>query len=749
MKLQDVKDKHKTESNMSTTDGQQKWRRNHVTKIKQKYKSGSSTALGQIGIHWLPPLNADIEQPAHLAKSLLWSQIVVHTLTQLPYGDGFRWDRPADVFKRFGGQAPFNYVPDAMDQGACGSCWAFSVALVHTSRYRIWTQENVPVLSPSPILSCVATSSSNGCNGGQPSEAAQYCISTGIPSLECADYGWCSTKTNYCSDNPNAGAAFGQCSCNDADRPTCQAYKSAFTSGQCISCLCSSNSSEQSCTKTTCSSNTASGTTDSKLYAYTGANSTGNDVVLFDLPDTSATTLDYSDLQLRIMMEIFQHGPVQGNYFVMADFYLSTVSTDNDENANPQLWAATDGIYMNAPDMTNLYPPPPQKGFAGTCQMCPDSLTKGCNMSATQPSECLIGAHAVSIVGFGARKVKNMRGPLELMATLKKQGLPAKNDNVCYYWVCQNSWGTDWNANQPSLNADGLSNGKWFHAMSGTYEFKLPDGTTKQVSVNTAIGLDHTVKTLFGSNLGGSKSSVFGGVLAWTPADHMARWPFGRGQLSSYVDTNKDKLANSDKLVPCLQYTFSAPAKPDAVVKDCYMLPAKYCTTQAPTDFANCTDYSNNPVPRPQPGPAPPPAPDPEPGPTYEIGTTTKMPTWAIIVISVCGVFVFGLLIALGVVVAKQSPVGSMSHLYPPAALPRGPSSNGAFMDQQYPVYSPTQIVIQGSTLPPEIRKRLDPTAVTTETPASQKARRLENQKNLDELKDLIGQWKKTTSTEQ
>lgn len=714
---------------------EQKWRRDHVTKIKTASKT--STALGRIGVHWLPPLNANIEQPAHLAKSLLWSQIAVSTLSKLPHADGFRWDRPADIFKRFGGSCPFTYVPDAMDQGACGSCWAFSVALVHTARYRIWTQENVPVLSPSPILSCVVTSSSNGCNGGQPSEAAQYCVSTGIPPLACADYGWCSTKTNYCSENPSAGAAFGQCSCNDADRPTCQAYKDAFSGGQCLTCLCSSNATDQACTKTTCS--TSAGSSDNKLYAYTGTKSTGSDVVLFDMatPAADPATADYSDLQLRLMMEIFQHGPVQASYFVMADFYLSTISTDNDENTEPQLWAATDGVYMNAPTIDNLYPQPAQKGQ--TCQMCPSS-TKGCSMTATQPSECLIGAHAVAIVGFGARQVKNARGPLELFAALKRQGLSIK-DGVCYYWVCQNSWGTDWNANQPGLNADGLSNGKWFHAMSGTYEFKMPDGSTKQAPVNTAIGLDHTVSTLFGSNIGSSKDTKFGGVLAWTPADNMVRWPFGRGQLSAYVDTNKDKLAGSDKLVPCLQYTFTAPAKADANVKECYMLPAKYCTTQAPDEYTNCTDYMN----RQTPGPIPPPGPTPGPGPNYIIDDNppeSGLPIWLIVMISVGSLLILGLLIGVIVIVSKQPHAAAAA-----AGVSYGPS-NG-FVDQRYPVYSPTQIVVSGSTLPPEIRERLGYSERSDdhdETPETKKSKRAAKQQQLEELKVLVQDLKAITS---
>ena len=60
-----------------------------------------------------------------------------------------------------------NYVPPVRNQGACGSCYAFSSMGMIESRIRVATKNQVTVtLSPQDIVSC--SGYSQGCDGGFP-----------------------------------------------------------------------------------------------------------------------------------------------------------------------------------------------------------------------------------------------------------------------------------------------------------------------------------------------------------------------------------------------------------------------------------------------------------------------------------------------------------------------------------------------------------------------------------------------------
>ncbi len=60
-----------------------------------------------------------------------------------------------------------NYVPAVRNQGACGSCYAFSATAMVESRIRVATKNDVAVtLSPQDIVSC--SDYSQGCEGGFP-----------------------------------------------------------------------------------------------------------------------------------------------------------------------------------------------------------------------------------------------------------------------------------------------------------------------------------------------------------------------------------------------------------------------------------------------------------------------------------------------------------------------------------------------------------------------------------------------------
>ena len=159
----------------------------------------------------------------------------------------------------------------------------------------------------------------------------------------------------------------------------------------------------------------------------------------------------------NIKAEIFAKGPIVGSYLVMADFIVGSSAG--------QAWDATSGIYMNDPE-NRIYN---YKSNPSGCQ----------NFSSKGPADCVMGGHAVTIVGWGVEP-----------AVPKFGRVP--------YWVVRNSWGAAW-------NSDGF-----FHlAMSGDYQMQGV-GT---VAVNKEIAFDHALSTGQGP-FGGT--TVFSPIIAQT-----------------------------------------------------------------------------------------------------------------------------------------------------------------------------------------------------------------------------------------
>ena len=69
------------------------------------------------------------------------------------------------------------------DQSNCGSCWAFGSTEAFNDRHCIATGDATTILSPEDTVSCCSglnCAFSMGCNGGQPSGAWKWFVSTGV-----------------------------------------------------------------------------------------------------------------------------------------------------------------------------------------------------------------------------------------------------------------------------------------------------------------------------------------------------------------------------------------------------------------------------------------------------------------------------------------------------------------------------------------------------------------------------------------
>ncbi|EFJ05715.1 hypothetical protein SELMODRAFT_270024 [Selaginella moellendorffii] len=77
-------------------------------------------------------------------------------------------------------------IKNILDQGHCGSCWAFGAVEALTDRFCILNNENVS-LSENDLVAC-CSSCGFGCDGGYPYAAWEYFAQTGVVTSQCDPY---------------------------------------------------------------------------------------------------------------------------------------------------------------------------------------------------------------------------------------------------------------------------------------------------------------------------------------------------------------------------------------------------------------------------------------------------------------------------------------------------------------------------------------------------------------------------------
>ncbi|XP_020672223.1 cathepsin B-like protease 2 isoform X3 [Dendrobium catenatum] len=101
-----------------------------------------------------------------------------------------KYARPLNLPKEFDARNAWsqcNTIGRILDQGHCGSCWAFGAVEALSDRFCIHFGVNIS-LSVNDLLACCGFLCGDGCDGGYPISAWRYFVNHGVVTEECDPY---------------------------------------------------------------------------------------------------------------------------------------------------------------------------------------------------------------------------------------------------------------------------------------------------------------------------------------------------------------------------------------------------------------------------------------------------------------------------------------------------------------------------------------------------------------------------------
>jgi cathepsin B len=145
------------------------------------------TYINQLNVGWTAARRTVPSQDLHIVQKLLGvkdSGLRLAQLSRAERGIPEGLTPPAQFDSRENWP---NCIGRVLNQGECGSCWAFGCSETLSDRFCIASNGSVVVqLSALDITTC--DTGSDGCNGGDPAQAWQFAQVTGIVTEACAVY---------------------------------------------------------------------------------------------------------------------------------------------------------------------------------------------------------------------------------------------------------------------------------------------------------------------------------------------------------------------------------------------------------------------------------------------------------------------------------------------------------------------------------------------------------------------------------
>ena len=384
-----------------------------------------------------PPMNSIpfTKYGAPAPKSNKLQAVTGETSENLP--EEFSWTKLDEAQNYISFNVDQSGINEPVNQGCCGSCWAWSTVVALADRYALANNKAPQKLSPSLVLSCCngqsssldltysemdvndftclnlqLDSGSGGCDGGFPYAAALQCIQTGAPI-------W----TDAQEDIVDIVISDTEC----PDMSTLQ--------GQIAPCLDAYDTA-----------------TDAKGVVVK-ASSLSEDAPHYISADATDGKVNAADYYANAMKNALLKGPIVGTFMVLGDF----MEIGSELDSGFFTWDKTGGVYVPGAPYTDQKKEASQTAKITTNaeKLTVAEISTVVDGEEVSYGEINHGFHSVVVVGWGMQSVDNVPEGVESI------------DGKIPYWIIKNSWGKDWPTvdGKPYYDDDDLPPGYWKHAM--------------------------------------------------------------------------------------------------------------------------------------------------------------------------------------------------------------------------------------------------------------------------------------------